>query len=102
MQNEFVIAKCDVYCSWTGSHPRYRCFINGELFAERTWIWVDNYLEEAFQILAPPGKYDVRYELVEPHHAKLKVRNLRIESGPAIISNDKKIQIYTPEEKNET
>ena len=50
MQTEFVIAKCDVYCKWTGPYPRYRCYVNDELFSERTWIWQDVYLEENLQI----------------------------------------------------
>ena len=97
MQTEFVIAQCDVYCKWSGPPPRYRCFVNDELFTERTWIWHNEYLEESIQINAPPGKYQVRYELVDPEHAAIKVRNLRIETGPAIITRYGQVQIYTPE-----
>lgn len=99
MQNEFVIAKCDVYCKWKGAPPRYRCFVNGELFTERTWIWDGMYLEESLQILGPPDKYEIRYELVEPGSAKLKITNLRIESGPAIITPEGRVQIYIPESR---
>jgi hypothetical protein len=97
MQAEFVMARCDVYCKWSGEPPRYRCFVNDELFTERTWIWTDRYLEESIQINAPPGEYRVRYELVDPEHAAIKVRNLRIETGPAIITRYGQVQIYTPE-----
>jgi hypothetical protein len=97
MQAEFVMAQCDVYCKWSGEPPRYRCFVNDELFTERTWIWQNQYLEESIQISAPPGKYTVRYELVDPEHAAIKVRNLRIETGPAIITPQGQVQIYTPE-----
>jgi hypothetical protein len=101
MQKEFVVAKVDVFCSWTGPHPIYRCYVNDELFAERTWIWHDHYLEESLQILAKPGMYKVQFELVEPHHAKIKVRNLRVEHGPAIITKDKLLQIYmAPKDEN--
>ena len=41
MQNEFVIARANVDMRWTGPHPRYRLWVGGELFAERTWIWHD-------------------------------------------------------------
>jgi hypothetical protein len=102
MQTEFVIAKCDVYCQWSGPYPRYRCYVNEELFAERTWAWHDVYLEESFQIQAPPGKYTVRVELLDTEHARLKVRNLRVDTGPAIIARDGTVQVYTPERSNES
>jgi hypothetical protein len=101
MQTQFVIAKCDIHCQWSGPFPRYRCYVNDELFAERTWIWQDVYLEESFQIQAPVGKYTVRVELLDTAHAKIKVRNLRIETGPAVIAPDGRVQIYTPEATNE-
>ncbi len=101
MQPEFVIVKADVYMKWGDHPPRYRCYIGDELFTERTWIWRDVYLEEQFQIQAPPGKYPLRVELVDSEHGSLKVRNLRVDTGPAIISKDGFIQIYTPERHNE-
>lgn len=101
MQTEFVIAKCDVYCRWTGPYPRYRCYVNDELFTERTWIWTDVYLEESFQIQAPVGKYTVRVELLDTEHASIKVRNVRVDHGPAVIAPDGRVQIYTPEKPNE-
>lgn len=98
MQTEFVIAVCDVYCKWKGGPPpRYRCYVNDELFTERTWIWQGQYLEENIQIQAEPGHYEVRYELLDPEHSRLKVHNLRIETGPAIIDRQGRVQIYTPE-----
>jgi hypothetical protein len=102
MQTEFVIAKCDVYCKWTGPYPRYRCYVNDELFSERTWIWQDVYLEESFQIQAPAGKYTVRVELLDTAHASIKVRNLRVDHGPGVIAPDGRVQIYTPERSNES
>jgi hypothetical protein len=88
MQKEFVIAKCDVYCKWTGPFPRYRCYVNDELFSERTWIWRDAYLEESFQIQAVPGRYTVRVELLDTEHASIKVRNLRVDTGHGHIGRD--------------
>jgi hypothetical protein len=96
MQKQFVTAVCDVYCKWTGEHPRYRAYVEDELFTERTWIWRDMYLEESFQIYALPGKYSLRYELVDPENAKIKMRNLRILNGPAVITPQGDIEIYTP------
>lgn len=83
MQTEFVIAVTDVNCEWSGEPPRYRCFVNDELFTERTWIWQDVYLEEALQIQAEPGEYKIRYELVDTDNAKLSVGNFAIKLGPA-------------------
>lgn len=99
MQTEFVSTICNVYCKWSGEPPRYRCYVNDELFAERTWIWKDQYLEENLQIQALPGHYEVRYELLDNKHAKLRVSNLRIDSGPAVIDRQGRVQIYVPERK---
>lgn len=98
MQAEFVIAVCDVKCSW-GEHtppPRYRCYVNDELFAERTWIWRDAYLEESLQILAEPGRYQVTYQLVDPEDAEIHYTNLRVAQGPAVISPRGEVHVYTP------
>ena len=93
MQKEFVIAKCDVYCRWTGPFPRYRCYVNDELFSERTWIWNDVYLEESFQIQAVPGRYTVRVELLDTEHASIKVRNLRVDTGHGFVAPDGRVEI---------
>ena len=85
MRTEFVLALTDVYCKWKGDPPRYRCYVNGELFAERTWIWTGHYLEEQLQILAEPGEYNVHYELLDTENAKLKTNNYRIIHGPASV-----------------
>jgi len=54
----------DVHCEWTDTPPVYRLYVNNELFAERTYIWQDQYLEEVVAIDAEPGDYTIRYELV--------------------------------------
>ena len=79
---------CDVYCHHVSDDTRYRLYVNDELFAERTWIWNDCYLEETLQILAPAGEYHIRHELVQPCLASLEVRNPRVEYGPARIQGD--------------
>ena len=85
MQTHYVRLLCDVHCKQDERGPRYRIFINDELFAERTWVWNDRYLEEALQIEARPGRYPIRFELVEPDVGRLKVKNLRVDHGPAVI-----------------
>ena len=88
MARQFVRLLADVNCEWEGLSPNYRAYVNDELFAERTWIWTDCYLEECFQIEAEPGEYHIRYELVAPHLATLTVKNLRVDYGPGTIEND--------------
>ena len=85
MSKKFVRVLCDVYCDWEGLAPIYRLYVNDELFTERTWIWQTEYLEELLQIEAEPGEYQIRYELVAPHLAQLKVQNMRVEFGPGDI-----------------
>jgi len=54
------------------------------MFVERTWIWTDDfYLEEVLPIQANPGTYTVRYEVLDPGYATVKVRNWQIIDGPA-------------------
>ena len=93
MRTEFVLALTDVNCNWSGEHQRYRCYVNNELFTERTWVWTENYLQEQLQILAVPGQYHIRYELVDVENAKLTVNNYRIAHGPASVDQTGNILI---------
>jgi hypothetical protein len=77
MQTYFVRVECDVTAKVLAQPLRYRAYINNELFAERTWIWTDSYLEENFQIQASPGVYPIRFETVDADHGRIKVRNYR-------------------------
>lgn len=87
MKPEFITVLCDVYCKCKDMPARYRTYVNDELFAERTWIWSNMYLEEMLQISAVPGKYTIRYELVDGYNnnAGLKIRNMRVDQGPGRI-----------------
>ena len=82
MTAEHVLVKCDVYCDWQDQPPVYRLFVGNELFTERTYIWQEQYLEELIPVYAEPGKYEIRYELVPPSHAKITIKNMRVDSGP--------------------
>jgi len=93
METKFVQVLCDVNIGkWEGD-VRYRAYVNGELFTERTWIWRDSYLEEMLQIEAPAGRYKIEYELVQPCVAKMKVRNIRVVKGPAIILDGNVVEV---------
>jgi len=94
MNREFIIVKCDVYCEWEDVPPRYRVFVNDELFGERTYVWQEQYLEEMLQIFAAPGNYVIKYELVPPSRGALKIKNMRIVDGPpgsAIVKNELRV-----------
>lgn len=76
----------DVSCSWTETPPRYRVFVNNELFAERTFIWNgDYYLEEALTIQGAPGEYIISCENVDPEHGEFKFKNMRLVEGHAVL-----------------
>ena len=82
MQLPHAIVAIDIHCSRSAIPPRYRVFVNDELFAERTFIWGDEfYLEEHLTIQGPPGKYQIRCETVDPELAEFKFRNTRLISG---------------------
>lgn len=93
MKRYFVRVLADVDCEWEGLNPTYRVFVDDELFAERTWRWTTEYLEEMLQIEAGPGEYSLRWELVKPHLAQLKVTNIRVDFGPGQIVDDNKLRI---------
>jgi len=93
MTKKFVRVLADVHCDWEGLDPTYRVYVNDELFAERTWCWSDAYLEEMLQIEAEPGKYQLRWELVPPHLAQLRVENVRVDTGTANIKNNTILRI---------
>ena len=88
MDKKFVRVLADVHCEWEGLDPIYRLYVNEELFAERTWTWSSSYLEENLQIEAEPGEYTIRYELVPPHLAQLRVENIRVDFGPGVVENN--------------
>jgi hypothetical protein len=93
MQTKYVRVLCDVHCNWVENPPRYRVFVNDELFTERTWIWQDFYLEEALQIEAPPGEYHIMFQLIDNSGAELKVKNARIDEGPAVMHKHLRLEI---------
>jgi len=82
MTRYFVRVLADIDCEWEGLNPIYRVYVNDELFAERTWRWTKEYLEEMLQIEAEPGDYQLRWELVPPHLAQLLVNNVHVDYGP--------------------
>jgi hypothetical protein len=81
MNRKEVVVRADVSVAWQGDPPNYRIYVGGEMFTERTWIWQEQYLEEMLVVNAPPGKYNLRWELVPPAQGKIEVKNIRIDHG---------------------
>jgi hypothetical protein len=94
MIEKFVQVSADVTCEWEGLNPIYRLYVNDELFAERTWRWTNSYLEEIVPIFAMPGEYTLRWELVPPHLAELRVKNLRVDQGDATVEKNNRVRIH--------
>jgi hypothetical protein len=81
MNRQSVVVRADVSVAWQGEPPNYRVYVGNEMFTERTWIWKEQYLEEMLVVNAPPGKYNLRWELVPPAQGTIEVKNVRIEHG---------------------
>jgi hypothetical protein len=95
MNRKEVLVRADVSVEWQGDPPKYRVYVGDEMFTERTWIWQEQYLEEILVVNAPPGKYNLRWELVPPAQGTIKVTNIRIEHGAdhAYIKKDSQLRI---------
>lgn len=87
MSDDIVKIACKLDCRWEGLTPTYRAWVNNELFTERSWIWTENYIEEIFQIKAIPGKYVIRFELVQPCLADLIFLEMRPLHGPVRVKS---------------
>ena len=85
MTAQYIRLLCDIHCKPKDEAPRYRVYVDDELFTERTWIWENAYIQEALQINAPPGKYLIRAELVNPDSAILRIKGMCVDEGNAQI-----------------
>ena len=94
MSTKFVQIAFDLDCTWSDTNPRYRVYVNQELFTERTWIWRNDYLEEMLQISAEPGKYSITFELVDPESGQLTVTNPRVIQGAARMYHNHTLVIF--------
>ncbi len=95
MNRQSVVVRADVSVEWQGDPPNYRVYVGNEMFTERTWIWQEQYLEEMLVVNAPPGKYNLRWELVPPAQGTIEVKNIRIEHGSdhAHLKKDSQLRI---------
>jgi len=89
---QFIEISFDLFLE-KGHKPRYRLFVNNELFTERTYIWTDNwYVKEHLQVYAKPGEYKI--ELVKLDPAKYSMRNTKIEKGKGEVLKNDYFRIY--------
>ena len=89
----FVKAVFDLDCEWEGLVPSYRIYVGGEIFAERSYIWTNQYLTEILQIQAPPGQYEIRLENLGPGNPRFITSNHRIADGHARWIDDHTLEI---------
>lgn len=82
----------NVSCEWTNIPPVYRLYVNTELFTERTYIWPDRCLEEVIPISAPPGDYEIAYQLIG--QGNLVVSNPRVNHGSAEFISHNTLRIH--------
>ena len=88
MGKHFVKVRCNICVDWTRHPPVYRGYVNDELFTERTYDWsTDFYLIETLQLQVDPGKYAIKFHLVDDSYATLKVENMHVVEGPASIKS---------------
>lgn len=70
-----VQMRIDVHTAYIGrgSDPRYRLYINDELFSERCYKFESNtYLTEQLFINKEPGTYRIRVETISDFRFKLR------------------------------
>jgi len=91
MATQHVAVAFDVECQGT---PRYRVWVNQELFTERQWRFsADQYLEENVFIQVPGGRYHMRVELVPSDQGQVQAQNFRVISGPAQVDQQGFLEI---------
>jgi len=88
-----VTVTCDVTAKVFGNPFRYRVYVNNELFAERTWIWENVYLEESLPIAAPAGIYPIRFEVVDTKNGKIKIRNYQVLGSGRIVIHQEETSV---------
>lgn len=92
---KFVIVTIDVHCEWLSHSPEYRVFVNGEMFADRTFRWDKNtYLQEVMCLEASAGIYTVNVECLGKPVLNFSAKNLQIEKGKARKLSDTEFEVH--------
>ena len=89
-QDEETMAFCkisfDLFCD-KGKQPRYRLYVNGELFTERTYIWTEKPAKESEEICfrcgrSIPKKHCRCPKKVVPNSVMYLRENLQVDAPP--------------------
>ena len=88
-----VQMRIDIHTAYIGKEvPRYRLFVNNELFSERCYKFESNiYLSEQLFIKNQPGEYKIHVESVSDF--KYKLRNLRCAYGTAKVTGNETFEL---------
>ena len=94
MTKQFVRIGFDVSTQYEGFPPRYRVFVNGELFSERPYYALPHELyQEILQINAEAGEYTVQFEPL--NGAEFEVGPVKVLFGPAAAIEKNKFRILS-------
>jgi hypothetical protein len=95
MAAQFVKVVYDIKCNRPEASPIYRVFVADELITERRWRWLDPdiYLEEMLQLQVEPGRYLIKFEVVDGEPSDLEFTNGRVTQGPAKIKNNQLLKV---------
>ena len=98
-KTQAVTVAYDVYMDWSGHPPRYRTWVDDQLFLERTFTWQHCYVEDRLVILVQALKtagqqtqHNIHVDLMDRDQARLTVVNWRVIDGPGVV--DQQGQLY--------
>ena len=83
---KLVSIAVDVSCSYTGTPPVYRVFVDSELLTERSFIWDSQtqYVREHIQVNLSPGAHWLSIEQLDDS-AVFAISNIQVD-GVAVAA----------------
>lgn len=89
-----VLVHCTVQPDLPDHEPRYRVWVEQELFAERLWQWgQDHVLQEQIGVNAPPGRYHIRIETVPGSRGTMHTWEWCVVEGPGQVDQQGFLEI---------
>ena len=95
-----VTVAYDLYMDWRHQPPRYRTWVDDQLFLERTFTWEHCYVEDRVTVSVQAPKtagqqtqHDIRVELLDPEQARLTTVNWRVLSGPGVVDQQGRLYV---------
>lgn len=81
--------KLDVHCRFGDElyRPAYRIFVDGDLLAERNFIWAgdQSYIEELLTVQLNEGKHYIKFDKISDPRGLLYFDNIRIDGSPGAL-----------------